>query len=233
MTAEVAILRAYAFASQGKYAEAVQTLASVPEALNTPAGADLIARIRFEQGHETAARRIWEAILAVDPANEPARKALSALDAQPEAPEKVEREPCLGRRRKYVRAAVLAALLGIAFSVGKAWRGTPQRNGGEVRAEAELRPRIIAGQTLEISKINGKVLGELREGLLTNLTDSTVLVLSGGRGRYAAERAKSLSVIVDSLSAVAGVPASSILFQVGDTSSSNVSFSVVSRFHGK
>ena len=80
MTNEVAILRAYAFASQGKYAEAEQMLQSLPGVLDTPSGADLLARIRFEQGDEDAARHIWEQILRVDPANEAAMKALEALD---------------------------------------------------------------------------------------------------------------------------------------------------------
>ena len=122
MTAEVAILRAYAFASQGKYAEAEQLLASVPDALNTPSGADLFARIKFEQGDEPTARRIWEQLLADDPTNESAQKALAALEASPCESDDDEVVPCFCRRWKFVCAGILAVLLCLAFSLGKAWK---------------------------------------------------------------------------------------------------------------
>lgn len=77
MTAEVAILRAYALASQRKYSAAKRMLVSVPEALRTTSGTDLLARILFEEGDAETARGIWKKILRFDPANEAARKALA------------------------------------------------------------------------------------------------------------------------------------------------------------
>ncbi|MBR4614358.1 MAG: hypothetical protein IKO55_02025 [Kiritimatiellae bacterium] len=81
MTAEVAILRAYALASQRKYSKAKRMLGAVPEALRTTSGADLLARIIFEEGDAETARAIWKKILRFDPVNEAARKALSVPDA--------------------------------------------------------------------------------------------------------------------------------------------------------
>ncbi len=218
MTSEVAILRAYAYASQGKYAEAEQLLASVPEALTTPSGADILARIRFEQGDEAAARHIWEQMLAVDPSNESARKALAALDVPPCELGDDTVVPCFCRRWKYAVAALLAMLLGISFSLGKACRGTvpPQ-------------PRIIAEQMLDISKINGKILVELRNGILTNMTDNTVLVISGGRGKYVTDRQRCLSVIAESLSQIAGVQMGDILISVAEDSQEDVNVAIVQR----
>ncbi len=216
MTSEVAILRAYAYASQGKYAKAEQLLASVPEALNTPSGADILARIRFEQGDEAAARHIWEQMLAVDPSNESARKALAALDVPPCELGDDTVVSCFCRRWKYVVAALLAMLLGISFSLGKACRGTvpPQS-------------RIIAEQTLDISKINGKILEELSNGILTNMTDNTVLVISGGMGKYVTDRQRSLSVIAESISQIAGVQMGDILISVAEDSQKEVNIAIV------
>ena len=81
MTSEVAILRAYALASQRKYEDAKRMLGAVPEALRTTSGADLLARIFFEEGDAETARAIWKQILRFDPANEAAWKALSVPDA--------------------------------------------------------------------------------------------------------------------------------------------------------
>lgn len=227
MTAEVAILRAYAFASQGKYAEAEQLFASAPEALNTPSGADLLARIKFEQGDEVAARQIWEQLLAADPTNETARVALLAIDVQEPI---CDSSPSWWKQRKFVAAALLAVLLGISFSLGKACRSAPSESVAQQAApEVPLQPSVIAEQTLEISKINAKVLTELRNGILTNMTDKTVLVVSGGRGKYVPERVSELSVIVDSLSSVSGVPMTNIMFQACGVSCSTVTLSVVPR----
>ncbi len=229
MTSEVVILRAYAFASQGKYADAEQLLASVPEALNTPSGADLFARIKFEQGDVATARRIWEELLVVDATNESAKNALAAIDAPLDMSEIDEPEPCFCRRRKYVCAAVLAVLLGFAFSLGKAWQGRvpPSKNVSTICAETEPQPRIIAEQTLDISKINGRVLSQLRDGILTNMTEKTGLVMSGGRGKYATDRMRSIVVIADCLKDVAGIPLSRMMFRAGDKSEATVTFTVV------
>ncbi len=227
MTAEVAILRAYAFASQGKYTEAEQLLTSAPEALNTPSGADLFARIKFEQGDEAIARHIWEQLLADDTTNESAQKALAALDASPCESDADEVVPCFYRRWKFVCAGILAVLLGLAFSLGKAWKGTSSGTLHESVLLPCLQPRIIAEQMLEISKINGEVLAELRNGILTNMTEETMLVLSGGRGRYITDRQKCLSVIAEVVSAKTKVPFSNILFKASDKNSEAVKFSVM------
>ena len=229
MTAEVAILRAYAFASQGKYAEAEQLLASVPEALNTPSGADLFARIKFEQGDVATARRIWEELLVVDATNESAKNALAAIDAPLEMSEIDEPATCFCRRRKYVCAAVLAVLLGFAFSLGKAWQGKvpPSKDESTICAETEPQSRIIAEQTLDISKINGKVLSQLRDGILTNMTEKTMLVLSGGRGKYITDRQNCLSVIAEIVCANTKVPLSKILFKTSEKDDGVVKIVVV------
>lgn len=227
MTAEVAILRAYAFATQGKYAEAEQLLVSAPEALNTPSGADLLARIKFEQGDEVAARQIWEQIRTVDPANESVREALAAIDTQ----EPINDSPSRWWRcRKFVVAALLAILVGASFSLGKAWRSaSSEPTDQQIASLVPPQPSVIAKQALEIPKINAKVLAELRNGILTNMTDKTMLVVSGGRGKYVPERVSELSVIVDSLSSVSGVPMTNIMFQACGVSCSTVTLSVVPR----
>lgn len=80
MTSEVAILRAYALATQGRYVDAEKLLKSVDGALDTLDGADLLARIRFEQGDNETAIRIWKQILLLEPSNEKALKALRGID---------------------------------------------------------------------------------------------------------------------------------------------------------
>lgn len=84
MTDESAILRAYALLSQGKHDEAELMLKRAPGALNTPSGADLFARLRFDQGFADEARQIWERIHAAFPDFEPANKALAAFVSPPE-----------------------------------------------------------------------------------------------------------------------------------------------------
>lgn len=94
MTTESAILRAYAFLSQGKYEEAERMLAGAQGALNTPSGADLLARLRYEQGFDDEARQIWSRIHEAFPDFEPAAKALEAFESphpEPEEPEEAKR----------------------------------------------------------------------------------------------------------------------------------------------
>ena len=222
MTNEVAILRAYAFASQGKYAEAEQILQSMPEALDTLSGADLLARIRFERGDEDAARHIWEQILRVDPANEAAMKALEALD-NPVLCEECGDSFC--RKWKYIIAAVLAILLGISFSIGKACRKDKPVQSQVAQQQV---PVVIAEQTLEIAKINGKVLAGLRDGILTNMTDKTILVLSGGRGKYATDRIQELAVIADNLRMMSHIPLSRICLRLQDGSLESIRIQIFS-----
>ena len=227
MTAEVAILRAYAFASQGKYAEAEQMLNSMPEALDTPSGADLLARIRFELGDVDSARRIWEEQLRIDPSYEPARKALAILN-DPSSGEVAE--TCFCRRWKYFGIAILGVLLVLSFFLGKARSRVPWESPvQQVAQDTPPKAPVIAEQTLEMSKINGKVLAGLRNGILTNMTENTMLVISGGRGKYLPERLQDLSVIVDSLSTWSSIPITNIMFQAGGASSSNVILSVIPR----
>lgn len=223
MTAEVAILRAYAFATQGKYAEAEQLLVSAPEALNTPSGTDLFARIKFEQGDVATARRIWEELLVVDATNESARNALAVIDAPLDVSEIDEPAPCFCRRRKYVCAAVLAVLLGFAFSLGKAWHSASSAPVvQQATPEVTSQPTVIAEQTLKISEINGKVLASLKTGILTNMTDSTILVISGGRGKYPSDRARCLAVIAENINVVADLDFSKIKLQIAGENEQHV-----------
>lgn len=222
MSIEVAILRAYAFASQGKYAEAEQLLSSVPEALNTPSGADLFARIKFEQGDESTARRIWEELLTVDPSNESARRALAAIDSQSgflltEGP-----EACLCHRFKYACAVLIVAMLGAAFAIGKMCGGAVQ---SETALKAEA-PVIVAEQSIQAEAINGALLRSLKDGILTNMTDSATLVLSGGKGKYIIDRQKRLSIIAECINMEAKVPLSQILFQASGQEADSVTLSV-------
>ncbi len=93
MTNEVVILRAYALLSQGECDAALEMFRGAPKALNTLSGADLFARIRFEQGFEVEARQIWERIHAAAPDFEPAAKALDAFRKAPCEVEDEERVP--------------------------------------------------------------------------------------------------------------------------------------------
>lgn len=226
MTAEVAILRAYAFASQRKYDEAEALLRSVPEALDIPSGTDLLARIRFEQGDEDSARHIWEQILYTDPTNESAKKALDALDNPP-----IDEEcgDCFSHRWKYALAAALAVLIGVSFFIGKACRKVETRQ----PQSTQQAPDVIAEQTLEVARINGKVLTELRDGILTNMTGNTMLVISGGRGKYATDRVLELASIADSLRMMSHIPLSQISLRLHDTTSECVSIRIVSSYDGK
>ena len=222
MTSEVAILRAYALATQGRYAEAENLLKSVEGALNTTAGADLLARIRFEQGDNESAKCIWEQVLAVEPSNESALKALSATNSS--ANEEFVCDDlgvCFGRQFKFMFAAVVAVIIGLAFSVGKVCGGRVQSDDQEAE-----RPVIIAEQSIPVGSINGALLRSLKDGILTNMTDSTMLVLLGGNGKYITDRQKRLSVIAECIKLESKVPLSQILFQASDQESESITLSV-------
>ena len=111
MTTESAILRAYALLSQGAYDETERMLGSAQGALNTPSGADLFARLRFEQGREAEARQIWKRIHEAFPDFEPATKALYAFENPPPEPE--DESP----NRVLPIAAVLILLLGVGMMI--------------------------------------------------------------------------------------------------------------------
>lgn len=109
MTNESAILRAYALLSQERYDEAEQMLKGAPGALNTPSGADLFARLRFEQGFAEEARQIWERINRAFPDFDPANKALAAFISPPE---QQDDDATDGDGRKFPLLAILFLLIG-------------------------------------------------------------------------------------------------------------------------
>ena len=222
MTAEVAILRAYAAASQGKYAEAEHLLSTVPEALEIPAGMDLLARIKFEQGSESTARHIWETLLAMDPANESARNALLAIDSPPDLVATHDAGCGSHRRFKYVCAIVIAAISGVAFSIGKMCGGKLQT----VPTAAMASPIAIAEQSISVDEINCGSLRSLKDGILANMTASTTLVLKGGRGKHITDRQKQLSIIAECIQIETGIPLSQILFQASEEDSDSVTLYV-------
>ena len=116
MTSEVSILRAYALFSQGKCDAALEMLKNAPKALNTPSGADLAARIRFEQGFADEAKVIWERIHAAFPDFAPATEALEAFANPPEEAEESEDED-ESPRRAFQIVALLVLLLGIGCAI--------------------------------------------------------------------------------------------------------------------
>lgn len=116
MTSEVSILRAYALFSQGKCDAALEMLKNAPKALNTPSGADLAARIRFEQGFADEAKAIWERIHAAFPDFAPATKALETFANPPEEAEESEDEDELPRRA-FPIVALLVLFLGIGCAI--------------------------------------------------------------------------------------------------------------------
>ncbi len=117
MTSEVAILRAYALFSQGKCDAALEMLKNAPKALNTPSGADLFARIRFEQGFADEAKAIWERIHAAFPDFAPAIQALEAFANPPEEAETESEDNEEQLCRAFPIVAMLVLLLGIGCVV--------------------------------------------------------------------------------------------------------------------
>jgi len=210
------------FPSQGKYAEAEQLLVSVPEAINSSTGADLLARIKFEQGDESTARHMWEKLLAIDPANESARNALAAIDSPIDLSAMENVEACLCRRFKYACAVVIVSLLGFAFIIGTICGGK-----GQVEATQEAdKIGVVAEQSIPVRAINGALLRSLKDGILTNMNNNTILVLRGGKGKYITDRQKRLSIIAECFERESKVPLSKILFQASDQESDAITLSV-------
>ena len=204
MTAEVAILRAYALASQGKYTEAEVMLKSVPGVIDSPQGADLYARILCATDRMDLARRVWQEILHVQPDNAPAKQAINALDNP--ATRGLDGDACsTSWKGKILVAAIVAMVMGVAFSVGK-FIGC--RNGSDVDGA----PVAIAEERIS-GKISGATLRELQRGFLTNFNDSCSLIVKGGSGRHVTDRQKRLAVIAECISEVAKIPFSKIFFQ--------------------
>lgn len=199
MTVESVILRAYAKASQGKLAEAELLLRQKPESLTLVQGLDLRARILTAKGLKDEARIVWEDVLLRDPDNQSARLALDALSS--DVPEHLQVEGGFSLKAKLLCSTCLAIMLGLAFSLGK---GCSQGGrGGRVVApdEGSAIEDIVVG-----ARVNGKVLQGLSEGILTNCTDATFLVLSGGQGKDAIARNRNLAALALSVSEVCHIP---------------------------
>ena len=223
MTSEVAILRAYALASQGRYAEAENLLKSADGSLDTLAGADLLARIRFELGDIESANQIWEQVLSVDPTNESALMALNVRNAT-----SAEEFVCSDLKERFclwfrvVCAVVIAVLIGLAFFIGRMCDD-------KVQPEASLEPKrpvVIAEQSIPVRTINVALIRSLKNGILTNMVENSSLVLSGGTGKYITDRQKQLSIIAECINKEAKVPLSQILFQASDQETNLITLSV-------
>lgn len=124
MTSESAILRAYALLMQGKHSEAEACLRDAQGALDTPSGADLLARIRFEQGLEDDARRIWMRIHEVFPDFEPAARAIDAFENPSSIATDVDGDPSRlsSRLRMTILVAVIIGVMASVIATTKACR---------------------------------------------------------------------------------------------------------------
>lgn len=223
MCVESAILRAYALASQCRYSEAESELKSTPQALETPHGVDLLARILWAAGRRDEARRLWHELSRACPDFEPAKKAL-------EADENALTFDCrctdpVGRHHVHIILGIVAVAIGLAFSVGKFC-------GSSKRDEPKAPPAVIAETALH-GRFGGNELKALKDGILTNLTAGTVLVIRGGNGRYITDRQKKLAVIADCIKEVAGVPVSKMYFQPSAESTDDVILQIVPVYAGK
>lgn len=184
MTTESAILRAYALLSQSKYEEAEQMLRSVEGVLNTPSGADLFARLRFEQGAEEEARMIWDQVHRAFPDFEPAAKALEAFANPPPSDEgkddAVATDGALTKRLKIAAAA--AVVIGLLVSVLSAVKGcrnepTPIRADSPIvtnfveRVETQLVDRFVTNYV-------DRVRTEVVDRVITNEVEKIIEVPS-------------------------------------------------------
>ena len=216
MSAETAILRAYALACQCRYFEAERELKSVPETLDSAYGIDLYARILWAGGQRSAARRLWGELVCTHPDFEPAAKALSADDDALKF--KCERSGWLSRRCLYAVSALAAVMIGVAFSIGKFC-------GSSVEASS-ARPKVI-GETILHGRFGGAELRALRDGILTNLTDETMLVIQGGSGKQITDRQRRLAVVADCIREITGTPVSKMYFRPSEVSSNDVILQIV------
>lgn len=215
MNVESAILRAYVFASQCNYIEAERTLKSVPETLKTPHGVDLFARILWAAGNKDDARRLWEDLVRQCPNFEPAVKALSS----DEGAFRFESADIglISKRRLYAILGSLAVVIGVTFSLGK-FCGSPSE---------DVPCRTVIAETVLKGRIGGSDLRVLSEGFLTNLTETTVLVIKGGSGRTITDRQRKLAVIADCIKEVAKIPVTKMYFQPADVSTDDVILQIV------
>lgn len=174
MTSESAILRAYALLSQGRCDEAERMLKSVPESLATPSGADLLARLRFEQGFADEAREIWNRVHAAFPDFEPAAKALDAFSNPPS--DGVDDGGACGLS-KIVRIAAVVVLVavavGMAVSVVSSFKGCRQQTNEEA-----LPPVAVAGTVNSVTSYVDRVRTEFVDRIVTNVVERTVEVPS-------------------------------------------------------
>jgi len=217
MSVESAILRAYALASQCRYIEAERELKSVPEALETPHGIDLYARILWAAGQRAVARSLWEELSRTCPDFEPAAKALSA-DANALNFE-CESSRSISKRNIYTIVALVAIAVGASFSVGK-FCGSPTIQ------QQPTRPAVIA-ETMLPARFGGSELRALKDGILTNLTKETVLIIRGGSGKFITDRQRKLAVIADCIKEIAGVPVTRMYFQPSESSTNDVILQIV------
>lgn len=180
MTAESAILRAYALLSQGKYEESEQMLRSVEGVLNTPSGADLFARLRFEQGSEEEARMIWEQIRRAFPDFEPAAKALEAFANPPPSDDEDDDADIVdnGLSNRLKIAAAAAVIIGVLVSVLSAIKGyhaEPLALRGDSSVITNCMERV---ETQVVTNYVDKVRAEIVERVLTNEIEKVVEVPS-------------------------------------------------------
>lgn len=223
MSVESAILRAYALASQCRYSEAEHELKSKTEALETPHGVDLYARILWAADHRDEARRLWNELSRACPDFEPAKKALSADDNA--LTFDCQCRDLVSRRHVYVIVGVVAMAIGMAFSVGKLC-------GSSERTPPDVAPTVIAETSLH-GRFGGKELKALKEGIFTNLTSKSALVIRGGNGKYITDRQKRLAVIADCIKEIAGIPLSKMYLQPFAESTDDVVFQIVPAYAEK
>lgn len=222
MSAESTILRSYAFASQGKYGEAEAILKSDADAIRSLHGADLYARILITSGRSESALRVWEEILLEDPKNQLAEKAIEAIRNDRTEGLNILRKSMFMHR--LIRGAIIAVACGLLFSLGK-WCGASSSNSEGAIAESA---GSTAQRTVIVSnRITGKVLADLRDGFLTNLTDNTVLIVKGGDGKYVTDRQRKLAVVAECISGIAKVPMSKMYFQPSELSVEEITLSIV------
>ena len=174
MTSESAILRAYAMLSQGRCDEAERMLKSVPEALATPSGADLLARLRFEQGFADEAREIWNRVHAAFPDFESAAKALDAF-ANPPSDEADDGGACgLSKRVRVAAVVVLVAVaVGMVVPVVSSFKGCRRQTNEEA-----LPPVAVAGAVNCVTSYVDRVRTEFVDRIVTNVVERMVEVPS-------------------------------------------------------